>query len=210
MDLPLDDLACVAAVVLAAGAGSRFGGGKLLARLEGRPLLQHTLEAVRATGVAPTVVVLGADAREVERRIPWTDEARVVNPRPEAGLAGSLRLGVTTVLALAPDPCGVLVVLGDQPRTSTDAIRRLVGALSCARAAGAWAVVPDYADGGGSNPALLLPTGLAQTSGLEGDRGLGPLLSAHPDRVVRVAVPGSNPDVDTRADLARLAGRPRP
>ena len=52
----------VTAVVLAAGSGSRFGGGKLLAPIAGKPVLQHVLDALEAAGSAEVVVVLGRDA----------------------------------------------------------------------------------------------------------------------------------------------------
>lgn len=200
-----DGLTGVGVVVLAAGAGRRFGGGKLLADLEGRPLLQHALDAVRLVRPDGCVVVLGTDAERIRRTIVWSGETRVVNPDPDAGLAGSLRIGVDECRRLLPHARGVLVVLGDQPRTSSGVMRALAAAIHDAMAAGAWAVVPRYADGGGSNPVLVLPEGLARVPGLRGDRGLGGLLDVEPGRAFRVPVPGSNPDVDTRADLASLS-----
>ena len=83
----------VAAIVLAAGAGSRFGGGKLLATVDGRPLLQHTLDRLAEAGIDDVIVVLGADAAAVEAAIEWRAERRVVNPEPERGLASSLAIG---------------------------------------------------------------------------------------------------------------------
>ena len=136
------DLADIGVVVLAAGAATRFGGGKLLADLEGRPLLAHVLDAVRAVRPGHTVVVLGAGAERIRHAITWADEALVVNPDPEAGLAGSLRMGVAACLREFPAAQGVLVVLGDQPRTSPMVIRTLVEAIPDALGAGAWAVVP--------------------------------------------------------------------
>lgn len=201
-----DDMADIGVVVLAAGAATRFGGGKLLADLEGRPLLAHVIGTVRAVRPARTVVVLGADAERVREAIGWVDEVLVTNPRPEAGLAGSLRMAVAACLQGLPAPRGVLVVLGDQPRTSSVVIRALVRAIPDAMSSGAWAVVPRYAGGGGGNPALLLPTGLARVPDLRGDRGLGSLLEAVPGRAFRVSVEGSNPDVDTLADLRALDG----
>ena len=62
------DGARIAAIVLAAGAGSRFGGGKLLAPLEGRPILQHVLERLEIAGLHEVVVVVGEDADAVEDR----------------------------------------------------------------------------------------------------------------------------------------------
>jgi molybdenum cofactor cytidylyltransferase len=200
-----DVRARVAAVVLAAGAGTRFGGAKLGAMLEGRPMLQHVLDAVRALGPERCVVVLGADAEELEAAVDWRDEVRVRNPAPNAGLSGSLRLGVAESQRVLPGLLGVLVVLGDQPRTSPDVMRALVDLLPAALAQGAWAVVPDYAAGGGANPALVLGDGLARIPELRGDRGLGALLAADPGRSLRVRVPGSNPDVDTMSDLSAIA-----
>ena len=68
-------------LVLAAGAGSRFGGGKLLARIGGRPVLQHVLDALAEAGVGESVVVLGHDAERIEAEIDWGGARRVVNPR---------------------------------------------------------------------------------------------------------------------------------
>ena len=196
-----------AAVILAAGVGSRFGGGKVRAPLEGRPLLAHVLAAVREAGIGRVVVVLGRDAGAVLDAVRDVDPGvleRVlvtVNPTPERGLATSLRLGFGAATAVAP-PAGVLVLLGDQPRVRADVLRVLCGAVASAHA---FAVVPRYAGDAAPNPVLLLPAGWPLVAGLTGDRGLGPLLAADPARVVRVAVPGANPDVDTPADLAALA-----
>jgi molybdenum cofactor cytidylyltransferase len=195
----------IGVVVLAAGAGSRFGGGKLLAELEGRPILGHVLDAIDALSPSCCVVVLGADGPAIGTRIRWRDEIRVTNPTPAAGLASSLRLGVATCLEAQPDASGVIVVLGDQPRTSPDVMRALIAAVPAALRAGAWAVVPRYALGGGANPALLLPAACALVPELEGDRGMRDLLTADRARVVVVDVPGANPDVDTPADLEALA-----
>ena len=83
----------VSAVVLAAGAASRFGGVKLLAELGGRPVLQHVLDAVDAQGLAEVVVVLGDDAEAIERAIEWRGERRVRNPIPGEGCRAHCRSG---------------------------------------------------------------------------------------------------------------------
>ena len=200
-----------AAVILAAGTGSRFGGGKVRAALDGRPLLAHVLAAVREAGIGRVIVVLGRDAGSVLGAIRDAEPAALedvliaVNPTPERGLATSLRLGfsvATAAPAAASPPAGVLVLLGDQPRVRADVLRALCGAAAPADAV---AVVPQYADDVVPNPVLLLPAGWPLVTRLSGDRGLGPPLAAEPARVVWVAVLGSNPDVDTPADLAALA-----
>lgn len=197
-------------MVLAAGAGSRFGGGKVWAPLEGRPLLAHVLGAVRAAGLGRVLLVLGRDAEAVRAALHDRDPGVlqgilvVVNAAPERGLASSLRAGLAVAVA-APAPAAVLVLLGDQPRVRPDVVRALL-AGGWAAPAGTLAVVPAYADDGAPNPVLLLPAAWPLAAELAGDRGIGPLLASRAGRVVRVPVPGDNPDVDTPADLAALEG----
>ena len=96
----------LAAVILAAGSGSRFGpepGAKMLAEVDGQPMLARVLGEVRAFGPAATVVVLGHGAEAIERRLDWGDEIRVRNHAPERGLSSSLQIGIDTLRAL-PDP----------------------------------------------------------------------------------------------------------
>jgi len=191
----------IAALVLAAGGGSRFGGGKMLARLHDRPVLQHVLDAVATLGPESTVVVLGDDAREVEAAIAWRGERRVRNPDPERGLASSLQIGISEVAVAGPKIDAVLILLGDQPRVRPDVMRALV---ESAGATDRPVVVPRYPAGGGGNPALVRRAAWELVGSARGDRGLGPLLADRPDLVLQVEVAGSNPDVDTAEDLAAL------
>jgi molybdenum cofactor cytidylyltransferase len=190
----------VVAVVLAAGAGQRFGSAKQLAPLAGRPLLQHPLDALAAAGLDDVVVVLGDEAPAIEAALAWRGERRRVNPRPQDGLASSLRVGLD---AAAEDPAAeaVLVVLGDQPTIRPDVLRAVVDA---AGATDRPIVRPRYAVDGAPNPVLVRRAAWALAAGVEGDRGLGPLLASRPDLVHEVPVAGTIPDVDTPSDLAAL------
>lgn len=198
----MTDPARTAALVLAAGAGARFGGGKLLAELNGRPLLDHVLGTIGDAGLAATIVVVGPDSTELEE-IAMARGARVVrNAAPERGLSSSVRIGLE---ALVQDPAegleAALVLLGDQPRTSAAVIRAL---LAAEVPEGRSIVIPRYGGGGGANPTLLLRRAWPLAAQLQGDRGFGPLISEHPELVLEVELPGENPDVDTPADLARI------
>jgi CTP:molybdopterin cytidylyltransferase MocA/SAM-dependent methyltransferase len=185
-------------LVLAAGAGSRFGGGKLLATIGGRPVLQHVLDALAAAGVEEVVVVLGSDAAAVQTAIAWRGERRVVNPAPERGLSSSLHVGFE---AIGPAAGCVLVTLGDQPLVSVEVVRSLlVAPVTPDRPI----VVPAYSDERGRNPVLLRPAAFALVAEAAGDRGLGPILAAHPELIMEIPAAGSNVDVDTPADLARV------
>jgi CTP:molybdopterin cytidylyltransferase MocA/SAM-dependent methyltransferase len=189
----------VYAVVLAAGASRRFAGPKLLAPLDGRPLLQHVVDVLASAPVAGAIVVLGTNADAIEHAIDWRGARRVRNERAAEGLSTSLKRGIA---ALPADAQGALIVLGDQPRLSPSVARALLGA----DLAGAVAAVPVYERGGRGHPVLLMRQGFGLVGKTDGDEGLGRVLAARPDLVVEVPVPGENPDVDTRGDLERLAG----
>jgi molybdenum cofactor cytidylyltransferase len=188
----------VMAVVLAAGAGTRFGSLKMLAPLSGRPVLQHALDAVAAAGLDDVVVVLGEGHAEVEAAIAWRAERRVLNERPGDGISSSLRLGLDAA-AENDDTDAILVVLGDQPLLRPDVVRAV---LAAAAGSPSPFVRARYAADAAPNPVLVRRAGWATAAGLSGDRGLGPLLAAQPDLVHSVDVPGANPDIDTPADLA--------
>ena len=192
----------VAGLVLAAGLSSRFGSPKALAVVGGRPLLQHVLDAVAATPLDPVLVVLGHAADEIEAAIDWRDEVRLRNPDPARGLASSLHLGLDDLGAVLPRLDGAVVVLGDQPRTRASVVAALVGA---AERSDRLLVAPRYAGGGGINPVLVRHAAFDLVDRVTGDRGFGPFIATHLDLVEWVDVEGSNPDVDTPADLARIA-----
>jgi molybdenum cofactor cytidylyltransferase len=191
------------AIVLAAGASSRFGGTKALAPLWGRPLLQHVLDVAAVPGFAEVVVVLGHHADEIEGQLRWQSERRVRNPDPGAGLSSSLRVGFE---CLGPFPEAALILLGDQPLVRADLLERLLGGFaSVARPI----VVPRYAAGGGQNPLLIHRVAWPLAYDARADRGLGPIVRDHANLVVQVDVDGSNPDVDTPDDLAALEASAR-
>jgi molybdenum cofactor cytidylyltransferase len=189
----------MAAVVLAAGRATRFGDVKVLAPLAGRPLLEHVLDAAAAAALEEVVVVLGDDADEVEAAIAWRSERRVRNPMPASGLSSSVRIGLD---ALPPEVDAALILLGDQPLVRPGVMRQL---MLAAAETDRSIVVPRYARSGAINPVLLGRAAWRLANDLTGDRGMGPLIGAHPELVLEVAVDGDNPDVDTRADLADLA-----
>jgi molybdenum cofactor cytidylyltransferase len=191
---------CVA-VVLAAGEASRFGSVKLLAALDGRPLLQHVLDAVADAGIEQVVVVLGRARGEIEPAIAWRAELRVANPNPELGLSSSLQVGMAAVARADPPADAVLILLGDQPRVRPGVISALLAAPASDRPI----VLPVYAGGGGANPVLLRREAWPIVTQVTGDRGLGPLIASRTHLVQGVSVPGDNPDVDEPADLERLA-----
>jgi molybdenum cofactor cytidylyltransferase len=192
----------VTAVVLAAGDATRFGSPKQLAVLDGRPLLQHPLDALAAAGVDDVVVVLGRQAPAIEAAIAWHAERRVVNGRPEDGLAGSVGVGLQAAGENGATEAA-LIVLGDQPGVRPDVIAAVVGAAASTDRP---IVRPRYEADGAPNPVLVRRSAWPLAMSLEGDRGLGPLLASHPELVAEVPVTGDIPDIDTPADLSAAGG----
>lgn len=198
------------AIVLAAGAGRRFSsrpGAKLLALIDGEPMLGRILRIVRAYGPPRTVVVLGFGAGRIDSAIDWSGEQRVVNPMPQRGLSSSLQLGVATLSSQPNELDGAFIVLGDQPQLRVEVMRALAGAAQGALRGDRVFVVPRYeANPGPRNPVLLLRPAWALMAELAGDEGLGALIEARPDMVLDVPVSGRMPDIDTPSDL-EAAGR---
>lgn len=190
-------------VILAAGSASRFDGNKLLAGLDGAPLIRHVVDAAVAAGLDP-IVVVGPPPDGLPQIV--VEPARqVVNPSPQEGLSSSVRLGLRAIAADAGHEVDAAVILpGDQPRVRSDTIRALLAAAA-ERPATPF-VVARHAGDRTPNPVLVRRVMWRLADELVGDRGFGPVLAAHPELVRDVVVDGANPDVDTRADLARLAG----
>ena len=189
-----------ASVVLAAGAGKRFGGRKQLALLEGRPLLAHALAFAAATGSELTVVVLGAYAEEVEAGVDL-GEARVVHcPDWELGRAASLRAGLA---ALPADVEAALVSLGDEPYVAPAAATRLLAA----RGPGIAALRAAYG-GQPGHPVLIERRLFGRLSAAAPDRPPGEILKAAGVELVACDDLGRSADIDTPAQLAELTARP--
>lgn len=114
----------VAGLVLAAGAGRRFGRPKALVELCGEALLPRAVRTVRHGGCARVRVVLGAQAERARELLPERAMA-VYAPDWQAGMGASLRAGLLAVRTLTPAPDAVLVHLVDLPWVTADAITRL-------------------------------------------------------------------------------------
>lgn len=183
-----------AAVILAAGRGTRFGGGKMLAQVAGRPMLQHVLDLVATAGLDPVVVVLGTDAESIKTTITWRSEFLVRNEHPERGISHSLKLG----LGALSDSSRALILLGDQPLLTLDQVRTICATeRDPARPIG----VPCYGDGPPGNPVLLDREAWSLAAALTGDRGMSQLFDSHADLIRYVNLAGRNPDIDTAVDL---------
>jgi molybdenum cofactor cytidylyltransferase len=190
------------AIVLAGGAGARFGGGKLTAPWRGGALIDGALAAAFAAPAHTITVVTGADgrveaaARGFAERIGKAERLRLAHCADHAeGMGATLRTGVAT---LPPDAAGVFVFLGDMPLIPPSILPPLAAAL----AAGAAAAAPSF-EGQRGHPVLFSASLLPQLRQLTGDQGARGVLRALGDRLVLVEAPdgGVLVDIDRPEDL---------
>ncbi len=189
-------------LLLAAGRGSRFGAApKLLANLDGRPLVRRAAEAALASRAARVIVVTGHARDAIEAALAGLPLSFAHNPDYASGLASSLRAG----LAAAADACGAIALLGDMPGVAPSTLDSLIAAFE--KAPDAPAIVPTH-KGQRGNPALLGRKIFPQLMALHGDEGARRLL-AKCEGVAELAVADDQilADVDTPADLARLLSK---
>lgn len=189
------------AIVLAAGAGVRFGGGKLTAPWNGGLLLDAALEIAFAAPVRTVSVVWGADDRVLESATRWAarenqaTRLRFIHSADHAeGMGASLRAGFSN---LPKDCTAAFVFLGDMPRVPRDMAARLAEALP----EDGWAAAPAHGERRG-HPVLFSAQLFSALRTRTGDEGAGKLLDALEDDVTLVATDDDGVlfDVDVRPD----------
>jgi molybdenum cofactor cytidylyltransferase len=186
----------IGGLILAAGAGTRFGDDpKQLAPFQGRPLLES---AIRAQSAVPAleriVVVLGSRAERVLGAVDFGRAEVVVCADWESGQAASLRRG----LAEFADAERVVITLGDAPLVTSEVITRFVGEAPRTRA---------VYDGRPGHPVVLGPEDVQALTSLSGDIGARKLLRGGP--VIEVGHLCSGRDVDTPDDLEEISNEAR-
>jgi molybdenum cofactor cytidylyltransferase len=193
-------VAVIAAVILAAGSGSRFGSTKQLADIRGRPMLQHVVDAAASAAVDEIVLVLGADADRVRAALDVPSNGRtVVNERHSEGQSTSLSAGLRSLRA---DCKAAVILLGDQPTVPPAVVDAVIEAFR----AGAAPIVRASYRGTPGHPVLLAREVWPRALGIAGDVGARDLIAANPGLVHDVDLDlDSPPDVDTQQDRDRLA-----
>ena len=187
------------AVILAAGKGSRFLSGeyKLLAPLDGVPLIVRTLEPVLQAGFDEVIIVIGAHGDEMRRVLQHYPVRIVENNEWERGQSTSLTAGIRALDSRSERAC---LLLGDQPWLRAETLRSLVAA---SEECPAEVIVPFYEDRRG-NP-IVVPASLygklVELS--SGDMGGRKFLQVVGYRPFPVEDPGVLRDVDTIEELEK-------
>ena len=176
-----------AAVVLAAGASTRLGSAKQVARLDGETLLERAVRVAREAGCSPVVVVLGAAAASIRAGCSLGDAVVVVNEDWASGMGSSVGCGVQALGYVD----GCVLMACDMPAVTAAHLREL-GASG--------EVTASYYAGRRGVPAYFPADLFGELMQLRGDAGARELLSSA--RAVELA--GGEVDVDTVGDLERV------
>ena len=192
----------IAGLLLAAGRSTRFGGDKLLALVDGAPVLSWSASALAAE-VDALYLVVPPDAASRLLVVSGVEVVTVEHARRDDGLASSIRAGVA---ALPSHVEAVVIALADQPFVSPGIVRSLRERWS---AGGVMAVAPRYREGRG-HPVLFGRSMFSALRALQGDEGAKALLESLGPGLALVDVDEMMPaDVDTPHALRELNARRR-
>ena len=191
-----------AAVVLAAGRSTRMGANKLLADLNGRPVLATTIKQIQASGVDEIVVVTGHDAAAVATALSNTKVMIIHNPQYTGGLSTSVCCGIAAVKNFD----AAFICLGDMPLIRSADMQRMMQAFNVEE--GRRLIAPTYR-GQLGNPVLWGQEYFKALMTLEGDRGARSLLEASRQQITEIAVEhdGILLDADTPEALEEIRRR---
>ncbi|MBP3656252.1 MAG: nucleotidyltransferase family protein [Clostridia bacterium] len=186
----------IAAVLLAAGQGKRFGGEKLMADVGGQPMAALAMDALLAAPVDCRIAVVSDERVAALARAKGIDTA--INNSPELGLSRSIAVGIDRVQVYD----AVLFLVADQPLLTAESLARLIDGFR--EQGGGIACLRDETHIG--NPAVFSREFFPQLSALTGDRGAKGILRAHHDRLLIVDClrPYELEDADDPAALAQI------
>lgn len=187
----------IVGILLAAGAGSRFGGDKLLARLpDGRSVAETACAQLRE-GVDQVIAVVRPDADELAAHLQATGATVQRFADAHLGMGASLAFGVGCV----PDAEGWLIALADMPLIESGDITRVADAVRN----GAAIAVPDC-HGRRGHPVGFAHRLGAELCALTGDSGARSIVARHADEVLAVTVENTQGwlDIDTPQDWSTV------
>lgn len=186
----------IGCALLAAGAGRRFGGGKLLYEVGGQSMIARALALYASIPFAARVCVTREEAREVQSLARDHGFSVAVNPDPERGVGTSVALATEALLQADPQLDGILFAVADQPYLTPDSVERLLTAFSKEQTS--IAALSFYGTRG--NPVVFPNDLFHELSALTEDVGGAKILQQHPERLRLVEADDAQElrDIDTR------------
>jgi molybdenum cofactor cytidylyltransferase len=190
----------IGAVILAAGASSRFGQPKQLLPFHGKTLVRTIIDAACEAGCSPVVVVIGSDSEKIRPELAHLNVINVRNTNWQRGIGSSIRSGVEALTKHAPDIGAILLLVCDQPAVNALFIDRLVATHEATKKD---IVASSYADTVGV-PALFDRSCFPELLSLGDEAGAKSIILQSPERVAQVAFPEGAMDIDTWEDWQKF------
>lgn len=183
------------AILLAAGASTRFGADKLSVEIGGKTILAMSAAAIRGSRCDRRIAVVSAMTMSQAQALSALEFDIVVNNAAENGVSSSIRVGVAAAVACAASR--MLIALGDMPFVKTELLDRLIQAAATGDAG------LSYTQCGARRtpPAVFDQRWFGRLLALEGDVGAREILRTAPAALAVKAQAGALRDIDTPADL---------
>ena len=187
-------------IILAAGASTRLGQPKQKLAFKGKSLLQNAIDAAVTSCCTPVIVVLGANAENIEAGLENECIHIIVNAEWPEGMSSSIRKGIEELQKTTPQVSDVILMVCDQPFVSAEILHQLIETKA---ATGKKIVASSYNHTLGV-PVLFDKIFFPELLLLKGQEGAKKLLDFHKESVAQIEFPGGDIDIDTRKDYEAL------
>jgi molybdenum cofactor cytidylyltransferase len=190
----------IGAVILAAGASSRFGKPKQLIQYGGKSMVRRAIDVATKAGCLPIAVVVGSDSDDITRELQKANVAIVLNQRWKNGIGSSIRAGVQHVIDAVKDVDAITLLVCDQPFVDGRMLKQLIALRAKTRKP---IVASSYAKTLGV-PALFDRACFQELLALDDATGAKRVILANRRRVAEFSFPKGAIDIDTLEDWAAI------
>jgi len=189
-----------AVIVLAAGSSSRLGKSKQLLPYKNKTLLQYLTEEAKNSSAETVVVVLGANAEAIQKKVSTRNIFFVINEDWKEGMASSIGCGINEIQKINPAVDGAIIMVCDQPFVNTELLNKLITAHSKTKKQ----IVTCGYDNIAGPPTLFDKKRFPELLQLKGDTGARKIVLQYEDETAIVSFPQGAIDIDTAADYENL------
>lgn len=185
----------IALAILAAGESMRLGRAKQLLDLDGKPLIEHVIDAGLGSACDRVFVILGANYDEIHKAIQQRPVAILANPQWQSGMGSSIKAVVDHIVSAQSIIDSLILCTCDQPFLSAELFNQLISASS-----GTCKIVASkYANTIGV-PALFKSEIFPELSSLDGTQGARKIIQKNIESVITIEFPEGAIDIDTEDD----------
>ena len=186
----------IGCALLAAGAGKRFGGEKLLHEVGGEPMIARAMQLYQSHPFAARACVTRAEATRIQSLARGNGFLVVINPDPERGVGTSVSIVTAELIRQEPELDGILYAVSDQPFLTQQSVQKLIDAF----AADSSKIASLAFEGNRGNPAIFPKDLFGELQELGEDIGGGAVIRRNKERLILVEAESAREleDIDTR------------